>query len=91
MTRHQRAAIAAAEEWLARQPPATQFDAASKVRDAVKWIMAHAGGLVGSTGAAIGVDQLKQTVVRLLSKPIPKVRHFQLRIHADHSGISLSR
>ena len=76
MTRHQRAAIAAAEEWLARQPPTQQFQAASKVRDAVNWILAHAGGLVGSTGAAIGVDQLKQSVVRLLSKPIPKVRHF---------------
>ena len=76
MTRHQRAAIAAAEEWLARQPPATQFQAASKVRDAIKWIMAHAGGFVGSAGAAVGVETLKQGALRIISKPIKQVRHF---------------
>jgi hypothetical protein len=75
MTRHQRAAIAAAEEWLARQPPAAQSQLASRVRDAIKWVAAHTGGFVGSAGAAVGVETLKQGVLRIISRPIRKVRH----------------
>lgn len=58
MTRHQRAAIAAAEEWLARQPP--QSNLASKVREAIHWIAAQAGGF---TGQKIAKEVLKITGV----------------------------
>jgi len=48
MTRHQRAAIAAAEEWLARQPPTARTSAiASKIRNAVLWAAAQVGGFTG--------------------------------------------
>jgi hypothetical protein len=67
MTRHQRAAVAAAEEWLARQPPAAQSGLASKIRAAVHWAAAQAGGFSGQrlakellkiTGVIAGVDTM---------------------------------
>jgi hypothetical protein len=60
MTRHQRAALAAAEEWLARQPLSAQSGLASKIREAIKWAAAQAGGF---TGQRLARELLKITGV----------------------------
>jgi hypothetical protein len=71
MTRHQRAAIAAAEEWLARQPPTAQAGLASQIRNAVKWAAAQAGGF---TGQRLAKELLKITGV--IAGVRYQVRHF---------------
>lgn len=71
MTRHQRAAIAAAEEWLARQPPATQSGLASKIRAVVHWAAAQAGGF---SGQRLAKELLKITGV--IAGVRSTVRHF---------------
>ena len=53
MTRHQRAALLAAEQWLAQQEVVPSL--ASKVRDAVHWAAAQAGGFTGQRLAKAGV------------------------------------
>jgi len=46
-----------------------------KTLDGLNWAAAQAGGIVGSTGSAVGVQTLKDSVIKLISKPIRKVRH----------------
>jgi len=71
MTRHQRAALAAAEEWLARQPPAAQSGLASKIRAAVHWAASQAGGF---SGQRLAKELLKITGV--IAGVRSTVRHF---------------
>lgn len=71
MTRHQRAAIAAAEEWLARQPPTAAPALASKIRAAIHWAAAQAGGFTGQRIAKAGV----LGVLGTNAFSHPKVRH----------------
>jgi hypothetical protein len=71
MTRHQRAAVLAAEQWLAQQEVTSLPSLASKVRDAVHWAAAQAGGFTGQRLAKAGVLGILGT--NAFSKK--KVRH----------------
>ena len=71
MTRHQRAALLAAEQWLAQQEAPSLPSLASKVRAAVHWAAAQAGGFTGQRIAKAGVLGLLGT--NAFSKPT--VRH----------------
>ena len=53
MTRHQRAAVIAAEQWLAQQEVVPSL--ASKIRQAAHWAAAQAGGFTGQRIAKAGV------------------------------------